>query len=59
MEDFWLKKVNVYVSAENLLTITKLNDIFDPEALTGMNSQTAGKTYPMQRTLSVGVNVTF
>lgn len=59
IKDFWLKKVNVYVSAENILTITKLNDIFDPEALTGMNDASAGKTYPMQKSLSFGVNLTF
>lgn len=59
IKDFWMKKVNIYVSAENILTITKLNDIFDPEALTGMNDASAGKTYPMQKSLSFGVNLTF
>ncbi|WP_430973625.1 SusC/RagA family TonB-linked outer membrane protein [Sunxiuqinia rutila] len=59
LEKFWLKKINVYVSGENLLTFTKLSDIFDPEALGAINSGTAGKTYPIQRTFSVGVNLTF
>lgn len=54
-----IKKLRVYVSGENLLTFTKLM-ILDPEAL-GSTAQDYGngKTYPMYRTFSVGLNVMF
>ena len=59
----WLNKVGigscrVYVSADNLATWTGLSNIFDPEALSSVNGGT-GKTYPLQRTVSVGVNLNF
>jgi hypothetical protein len=55
----YIKKLRIYVSAENLLTFTNLM-ILDPEAL-GSSAQAygIGKTYPMYRTFSVGVNVMF
>lgn len=54
-----LKKMKVYVSAENVLTITDLSDIFDPEALNGINNTSAGKTYPIQKSISFGLNLVF
>jgi hypothetical protein len=59
LEKIQLKKLNIYISVENILTITKLNDIFDPEALSGMDDATAGKTYPMQKSISAEMNLTF
>lgn len=59
----WMKKAGIsscriYVSADNLATITSLSKIFDPEALSSVNGGT-GKTYPLQRTFSIGVNLNF
>ncbi len=57
-----LEKINVsylrvYVSADNLWTGTSLTDIFDPETIGG--EWGAGKLYPLQRTIAVGLNVNF
>lgn len=57
----WLSKISlsnlrVFISAENLLTLTSLPDTFDPETISGVNY---GINYPMQKTVSVGLNVTF
>ncbi len=46
-----------YVSVDNLFTATKMSSVFDPEALSG--GWGAGKLYPLQRTWSVGVNLSF
>ncbi|HEY9543940.1 MAG TPA: TonB-dependent receptor [Prevotella sp.] len=50
-------RVRVYFSAENLCTFTKMNKIFDPEATGG--DWGPGKIYPLQRTISFGLNVNF
>lgn len=50
-----LNSVRVYASADNLVTFTKMNKIFDPEATGG--SWGSGKIYPLQRTISFGLNV--
>lgn len=58
-----IQKVRIYFSGENLLTITGLTKILDPE--TSFVSQTnaggygIGKIYPLSRTLSMGINLTF
>lgn len=52
-----MSNVRVYVSVDNLFTITKMSNVFDPEALGG--SWGAGKIYPLQRTWSVGLNIGF
>ena len=52
-----LKNARVYVSGENLLTITDLM-FFDPEALGG-RWYGAGDAYPLSKTWSVGVNLNF
>jgi TonB-linked SusC/RagA family outer membrane protein len=52
-----------YVSADNLFTITSLSSVFDPEGLTGYYNSSSGsyystgKTYPLQRTWSVGLTL--
>lgn len=46
-----------YVSVDNLFTISDISGVFDPEALGG--GWGAGKLYPLQRTWSVGVNLSF
>ena len=62
-----LSKAQVYVTGENLLTFTRLSTIFDPEAIFTYNSYNggnanrgaadAGKSYPMNKTISVGLVV--
>jgi TonB-linked SusC/RagA family outer membrane protein len=54
---FFVGNLRVYVVGENLLTFTKLIKIFDPEATGGIYG--AGMLYPIQRSLSVGLNITF
>ncbi len=52
-----LNSLQVYVSGENLLTFTKLQETFDPETVGGFFG--GGKIYPLQRVLSAGLNVSF
>lgn len=55
-----MQKLRMYVSAENVLTITSLPNGYDPETTysnyTGSNT---GKTYPLQTTFSFGLSATF
>ena len=54
-----MKKARVYLSGENLFTITNLK-IYDPEAVgSADDAYGAGKTYPMYRVWSVGLELTF
>lgn len=55
-----LQKVQVFFTGENLWTSTKLAKMFDPEAIFTSNSYTGegGKNYPMNKVLSVGLNIT-
>lgn len=62
LPSLWTKKaqmesVRFYFSADNLLTFTSLSKIFDPESTGGDWGE--GKLYPLQRTISIGVNVNF
>lgn len=52
-----MNRIRVYFSAENLCTFTKMNKIFDPEATDG--DWGPGKLYPLQRTISFGLNLNF
>lgn len=52
-----MSKVRVYFSAENLLTFTKMTDIFDPETFGGGWGN--GKIYPLSKVVSCGVSLTF
>lgn len=67
-EDFLQKynvgNVRVYFSGENLLTFTKLPKVFDPETLFASDDRyggylTSGVIYPISRSLSFGLNITF
>lgn len=58
----WLDKVFVenlrfFVSGENLLTITSLTKTMDPETA-GIGKQ-GGTVYPLSKTFSFGLNITF
>jgi len=50
-----IDKFRIYVSGENLWTGTKLGTMFDPETIDNPTST----AYPLSKTYSVGVNITF
>jgi hypothetical protein len=54
-----LNKVQVFFSGENLLTITKLKGMFDPEVIYTSNdyNSEAGKNYPLNKVVSFGLIV--
>jgi len=55
-----MQRLRIYISAENLLTLTKY-DGFDPELASG-GYTTIGVDrgiYPQARTVSLGANITF
>lgn len=52
-----IEKLRIYFSGENLFTISGIADMFDPEA-TDAKDQTSGKTYPLSKTISFGLNIT-
>lgn len=59
LPEAWTSKVGIsrcrlFVSGENLFTITGLPDGFDPE-----NLNNDGKNYPLSRNISFGLNVNF
>jgi TonB-linked SusC/RagA family outer membrane protein len=51
-----ITKLRLYVSGENLLTVTKMSKIFDPETA---DAGYGGNTYPLSRVYSFGLNVNF
>ena len=53
---FHVDALRVYFSGENLLTFTRMTDLFDPETI-GENDQ--GNVYPLTRTWSFGLSITF
>lgn len=53
-----MQSVRVYMSCENVFTITSLSKIFDPENIGSLYGG-SGKTYPLQSTVSFGLNVNF
>ncbi len=54
----WLKVSNarVFVSGENVFTLSRIAKMFDPEATGGAYS--SGKMYPLSATYSFGLNIT-
>lgn len=60
LDKIGMEYLRFYVSAENVLTISSLPNGFDPEtAYSAYGWAFNGKTYPLQATISFGVNVTF
>lgn len=57
LDRFHMDKLRLYVTAENVITITKIADIFDPEATGGRWGD--GKIYPLQKSIAIGLNVQF
>ncbi|XOV92429.1 MAG: SusC/RagA family TonB-linked outer membrane protein [Bacteroidota bacterium] len=56
-EKVFISNARIYLSGENLLTFTKLL-FFDPEAFAG-RWYGAGDAYPLNKSYSLGLNVTF
>ncbi|ARS42857.1 SusC/RagA family protein [Sphingobacteriaceae bacterium GW460-11-11-14-LB5] len=57
-----LQKLRVYVSGDNLFTLTKVPSQFDPETINGGAKDTPrarGNAYPLTKVISFGLNVTF
>ncbi|WP_028912602.1 TonB-dependent receptor [Prevotella sp. MA2016] len=52
-----ITNLRVFVSAENLFTITKMPHQFDPELMSNSVDQNNG--YPLQKTFAFGLNVSF
>lgn len=50
-----IQSLRIFFSGENLWTGTSLADQFDPETI----SSYSGNSYPLSKTLSCGINVTF
>lgn len=50
-----IQKMRVYLSGENLLTLTKLSSIFDPETIGG---GWGGSVYPLSKVYSFGLTMT-
>ncbi|MDE5688769.1 MAG: TonB-dependent receptor [Paramuribaculum sp.] len=56
----YIERARVFVSGENLATITNFSKLGDPELIEAYNSSWGfGKVYPLSRVFSVGLNVTF
>jgi TonB-linked SusC/RagA family outer membrane protein len=55
MQKAGISKCRLFVSGENLFTLTSLNDIFDPETATG---GWGGNGYPLSKTWSFGLSLT-
>ena len=51
-QKIYMEKLRIYFSGENLLTFTKINENFDPEA-------PGDNVYPLTKSVSVGINITF
>lgn len=52
-----MESVRLYVSGDNLATFSGISGVFDPELLG--SDWGDGKLYPLQRTISIGLNVNF
>lgn len=50
----FIQKIRIYFSGENILTITRLSSIFDPETIDG---GWGGNVYPISKVYSVGVSI--
>jgi hypothetical protein len=52
-----IDKLRIYFSGENLFTISKINENYEPEA--PYSSVWGDAAYPLSKAVSVGINVTF
>jgi hypothetical protein len=54
-----IENLRLFVSGENLLTITNFTGVADPELVGAGYGGNIGKTYPLSKTVSCGLSVTF
>lgn len=55
-----LSSAHIYITGQNLLTFTKLSDIYDPEVFSGKVVYVANNhEYPVSKSYSVGLNIAF
>jgi hypothetical protein len=52
-----IQSLRVYYSGSNLLTFSKFYDWVDPESVS--RGTDSGRLYPMVKTNTIGINVTF
>ena len=57
LQNAGMESVRIYVSGDNLLTLSDISGVFDPELLG--SDWGDGKLYPLQKTISIGLNVNF
>ena len=55
----YIENLRFFVSGENLLTITNFTEAGDPERIGAGYGGQIGKTYPLSKTFSFGLSVTF
>jgi TonB-linked SusC/RagA family outer membrane protein len=53
-----ISRAKVFISGENLFTITSLTKLIDPETLTN-SGWGVGKVHPLRKAYAVGINLTF
>lgn len=54
---FFVSNLRLYVSVDNLFTVTKLKKVFDPETIGGGYNSSYGNAYPLARTWSFGLSL--
>lgn len=55
-QKFYVSKLRVFFSGENLWTATAMSEAFDPETI---NGGWGGSVYPLSKVLSFGLNINF
>lgn len=56
----YIENLRFFVSGENLFTITNFTEAGDPELIgAGYDGGKIGETYPLSKTFSFGLSVTF
>jgi TonB-linked SusC/RagA family outer membrane protein len=55
----YIQRARIFISGENLLTFTSLPKAMDPEQTIGAGYTSSGAFYPIARSFSLGLNVTF
>ena len=55
----YIENLRFFVSGENLFTITNFTEAGDPELIGAGYGGEIGKAYPLSRTYSFGLSVTF
>lgn len=58
-QKFYVENLRFFISGENLLTITNFTEAGDPELIGAGYGGNIGKTYPLSKTFSFGLSVTF